>query len=130
MLLYVYRLRQTGQRLDRLALRTRGGLRGEFMLLPKPHEYYGRPVMVARLLIPGTADNLLPHLEHARVLRVRRGLMVAGNEVVARGAKSRGERYRQTWLCTVEPVAPGDWPAPPRDGVANGFHPADDDGGE
>lgn len=129
MLLYVYRLRQSGQRADRLALRTTGGVRGDFVLLPKPHEFYGRQVMLAKLRRPGTDDDLLPHLEHARVVRVRRGLLVAGNEVLARGAKSRGERFRQTWLCTIDPIAPEEWPPPPRDRVAAGFHAADDDAG-
>lgn len=127
MMLYVYRLRQSGERVGRLALVASGGQRGEFVLLPRAYEFYGKRVMVAKLLRPGTSEELLPHLEHARVLRVRRGLMVAGNEVLARGSKSKGERYRQTWLCTIEPVAAADWPAPPRDAVANGFHAADDD---
>ena len=83
--------------------------------------------MLARLLVPGTSTELLPHLEHARVLRVRRGIMVTGNEVLARASKSTGERYRQTWVCTIEPVAPHEWPSPPRDAVADGFHEADDD---
>lgn len=127
MLLYVYRLRQFGERVDRLTLRKRIAPRGEFVFVPWAHEWYGKQVMLAKLLEPGTSRDLLPHLEHARVLRVRRGLMVAGNEVLARGTKSKGERYRQTWVCTVEPIAPGEWPAPPRDEIAAGFHPADDD---
>jgi len=126
-LLFVYRLRETGQRVDRLTLRARGGHQGEFLLLPWSHEWYGRKVMLAKLLVPGTSDELIPHLEHARVIRVRRGLMVTGNEVIARASKSTGERYRQTWLCTIDAVAPQEWPAPPRDSVAAGFHPADDD---
>jgi hypothetical protein len=102
-------------------------MRGEFVYVPWSHEWYGRPLMFAKLLQPGTSNELIPHLEHARVLRVRRGLMVAGNEVLARASKSKGERYRQTWVCTVEPVAPHEWPAPLRDPVADGFHEADDD---
>lgn len=129
MMLYVYRLRQTGQRVDRLALRSNGGLRGDFVLLPRAYESFGRQVMVAKLLLPGSCDEMLPRLEHARVLRVRRGLMVGGNEVLARASKSKGERYRQTWLCTIEAIAPHEWPAPPRDPVAAGFYPADDDAG-
>jgi len=83
--------------------------------------------MLAKLLSPGTSNELIPHLEHARVLRIRRGLMVAGNEVIARASKSKGERYRQTWVCTVEPILPHEWPETPRDAVADGFHEADDD---
>ena len=66
-------------------------------------------------------------MEGARVLRVRRGLMVAGTEVLARASKSKGERFRQTWLCTAEPIAPHEWPAPPRNPCARGFDAADDD---
>lgn len=116
-----------GRRVDRLTLRARGGIRGEFTYLPWSHEWYGKRVMIARLLLPGTSSELVPHLEHARLLRVRRGIIVTGNEVLARAAKSSGERYRQTWVCTVEAIAPHEWPAPPRDAVAGGFHEADDD---
>ncbi len=100
---------------------------GDFVYVPWAHERFGKPVMLAKLVAHGTSNELIPHLEHARVLRVRRGLMVAGNEVIARASKSTGERYRQTWVCTVEPIAPHEWPAPPRDSVAAGFHEADDD---
>lgn len=124
-MLYVYRLRQTGKRVGRLSLPT--GLRGEFVFEAGPHEHWGKVPMYARLYAPGTTKDLLPYLEHARVLRVRRGLLVAGNEVIAFASKSKGQRYRQTWVCTQEPVAASEWPAPPRDTLAHGFDAADDD---
>ena len=127
MILYVYRLRQSGQRVDRLTLRERGGMRGEFVFEPYAHEYWGNKPMLAKLLEPGTSRDLLPYLEYARIVRVRRGLLVTGNEVIARASKSRGERYRQTWVCTSQPVDASEWPAPPRHPVARGFDPADDD---
>lgn len=70
---------------------------------------------------------MLPYLEYARIVRVRRGLLVTGNEVITRASKSKGERYRQTWVCTLQPIAAGEWPAPARNPVARGFDPADDD---
>lgn len=81
--------------------------------------------MYARLYEPGTTKDMLPYLEHARIVRVRMALLVLGLEVIARGVKSKGERYRQTWVCSVSPIAPEDWPAPPQRG--NGFEIADDD---
>lgn len=125
MLLYVYRLRQSGVRVDRTSLRTGNGLRGEFSFEAGPHEYWGKVPMYARLYEPGTTKDLLPHLENARIVRVRKALLVMGQEVVARASKSKGERYRQTWVCTVAQIAPEDWPAPPRRGT--GFDIADDD---
>ena len=127
MILYVYRLRQSGKRVDRLTLRERGGLQGNFVFEPHAHEYWGKRPMLAKLLEPGTSREMLPHLEHARIVRVRRGLLVTGNEVIAWASKSRGERYRQTWVCTQQPIAASEWPAPPRDPVARGFDRADDD---
>jgi hypothetical protein len=50
---------------------------------------------------------------------------LSGTEVIFRASKSKGERYRQTWVCTIDRVAPEDWPAPK--GRGTGFHPADDD---
>ena len=126
-LLFVYRLRLSGQRVDRLTLRAHGGLRGEFVYEAGPHQYWGKVPMYAKLLAPGTTNQLLPHLEDARIARVRRGLLVTGNEVIAFASKSKGQRYRQTWVCTLDRIAPEDWPAPPRNPVARGFDPADDD---
>ena len=124
-ILYVYRLRQYGFRLGRLALSQRPGLRGEFVFQPSAHEYWGRRPMLAKLLELGTAKDLLPHLENARVVRVRRGLLVAGMEVLSMASKSKGERYRQSWVCTQESIRPEEWPAPPR--RSTGFDAADDD---
>ena len=83
--------------------------------------------MYAKLLAPGTSDDLLPHLENARIVRVRQGLLVVGTEVIAWASKSKGTRYRQTWLCTQQKIRAEEWPAPPRDPIAKGFDLADDD---
>jgi hypothetical protein len=111
---------------DRLTLGTRW-LKGEFVFEAGPHEYCGKTAMYAKLLAPDTSNEILPHLEHARIVRVRKGLLVTGNEVIARASKSKGERYKQTWICTQQPIAAHDWPAPPRDPASRGFDPADDD---
>ena len=127
MLLYVYRLRQSGVRVDRLTLQKRPGLQGEFVYEAGPHQFWGKVPMFAKLFAPGTFNELLPHLEHARIARVRRGMLVSGQEVIVWASKSKGERYRQTWVCTQLPIANSDWPAPPRDRMSHGFDPADDD---
>jgi hypothetical protein len=126
-ILHVYRLRQSGNRVDRLTLRHRPGLLGEFVYERGPHEFWGKRPMFAKLLEPGTARELIPHLEQARIVRVRRGLLVVGVEVIVRAAKGKGQHYRQSWVCTSQPIADGDWPPPPRDPIAQGFDPADDD---
>ncbi len=113
---------RTGQ----LALRSQG-LRGEFVYEPYVFEMWGTRPMLAKLLEPGTARDMIPHMEQARIVRVRRALLVAGVEVIARGAKSKGERYKQTWVCSPTPIAPDDWPSPPRSPVTSGFDAADDD---
>jgi hypothetical protein len=125
MLLYVYRLRQSGIRVDRTTLRASGAMRGEFLFEPGAHAYWGKVPMYARLYAPGTTQDLLPYLEHARIVRVRQALLVMGQEVVLRATKDKGQRYRQTWVCSVERIAAEHWPAPPRRGT--GFDPADDD---
>jgi hypothetical protein len=83
--------------------------------------------MYAKLLEVGTRRELLPYLENARIVRVRRGLLVSGTEVVFGATKSKGQRYKQTWICVADPIADGEWPAPPWIGRPTGFDPADDD---
>lgn len=98
----------------------RGDLRVEF------HEsgWGGRPLFIARLLKPGSNEELLPQMVGARVLRVREAMLIAGMEQISRGRKSV-ERYRQTWVCAPHAIAPGRWPAVP--GGCAGFDPAEDD---
>lgn len=91
------------------------------------HEYWGKRPIYAKLLEPGTSNELIPYLEAARIVRVRRGLLVTGVEVHFRASKSKGERHRQTWICTLEPISDSEWPEPPRDPMNRGFDPADDD---
>jgi hypothetical protein len=126
-LLYVYRLRQSGARMGRLALASQPPAYGDFLFTPWPHEWYGRQLMLAKVTERGTSRELLPHLEHARVVRVRTGLLVAGNEVIAWASKSKGQRYPQTWLCSPNLIAPDSWPPPPRSIGRLGFDIADDD---
>ena len=125
-LLYVYRLRSFGARNGLLSLRHQG-LRGEFVFEPYVFELWGKRPMIGKLTEPNTTRDMIPHLENARIVRVRRGLLVMGTEVIARASKSKGERYPQTWVCTQQPIADADWPVPPRDPAKRGFDPADDD---
>lgn len=81
-----------GERLTRASLPV--ALRGEFLFEVGPHEYWGKKPYYAKLVAPGTSNELLPHLESARIVRVRRALLVKGQEVLAYASKSKGERYR------------------------------------
>jgi hypothetical protein len=124
-LLYVYRLRRLGQRQSRREMASEG-LRGELRLERHEVGWRGRAMLIAYLFDPGTTIDVLPRLEGAHLVRVREGLTLAGREAVPRGRKSV-EHYRQTWVCTAEPVHPDRWPEMPRTRVATGFDRADDD---
>ena len=100
-------------------------MKGEFVFEPYVFEMWGKRLMIAKLMEPGTTNELLPHLENARIARVRRALLVNGVEVIARASKSKGERFNQTWICSAEPIAHEEWPALPRRGT--GFDISDDD---
>lgn len=122
----MYRLREFGRRLDRLALHARPAIYGDFVYEPWAHEVWGKRLMLAKLLDPMKGSDLIPHMENARVVRVRRGLLVIGVEVVARASKSKGERFRQSWLCAPARIQPDQWLSPPRSVTAKGFDAADD----
>lgn len=100
----------------------RGDLRVEFY----ESGWGGRPVFIARLLKPGSDEDLLPQMVGARVLRVREAMLIAGMEQISRGRKSV-ERYRQTWACSPHVIAPGRWPGVPSSLGCVGFDPAEDD---
>lgn len=128
MLLYVYRLRRRGERQSRADMAMEG-LRGDLILEPCQAGWRGRPLLLAYLFdAAGAGTELLPRLEGARVARVREALTIVGTEAVPRGRKNV-ERYRQTWVCTAEPVRAERWPARPRAAspCIGAFDPADDD---
>jgi hypothetical protein len=127
-LLYVYRLRRRGERQTRADMAMEG-LRGDLILEPYQAGWRGRPMLLAYLFEAGGAHaELLPRLEGARVARVREALTIVGMEAVPRGRKNV-ERYRQTWVCTADPVAADRWPDRPRvtSSCITSFDPADDD---
>lgn len=68
---------------------------------PMAHEYWGKRPMMAKLLEPRTSRDLFPHLQDARIVRVRRALLVVGTEIIAWASKSKGTRYRQTWVSVL-----------------------------
>lgn len=127
MLLYVYRLRRRGERQSRADMAMEG-LRGDLILEPYQTGWRGRPMLLAYLFEAGeTGAELLPRLEGARVARIREALTIVGTEAVPRGRKNV-ERYRQTWVCTPEPVPVERWPSRPRKpSCLASFDPADDD---
>lgn len=104
------------------------GMRGDLRLDLYESGWGGRPSFIARLLKPGSStEELLPQMVGARVLRVREAMLIAGMEQIPRGRKSV-ERYRQTWVCSPNIIAPDRWPGvPARPGHYTGFDPAEDD---
>jgi hypothetical protein len=114
-----------GQRQSRAEMANEG-LRGDLLLERYVTGWGGRPRLLAYLVEPGTTQDMLPRLESARVARVREALTIVGTEAVPRGRKSV-ERHAQTWVCAVEPIAHERWPERPRERLASGFDPVDDD---
>jgi hypothetical protein len=104
------------------------GIPGDLVMLPFEQGWRGRPIYMARLIKPGTGEEILPSLLEARVIGVRRSLLVSGVEQIAQGRKNV-ERYPQTWLCSSERIPEIRWAAMPRlrSKSPTGFDPADDD---
>lgn len=127
MFFYVYRLRSMGMRQTKADM-AREGMAGEVVLLPYEHGWRGRPVNIARLYKPGTQQDLVPQLVGARVVGVRRSMLISGEEEIAVGRKG-ADRFAQTWLCSPTPIDPRRWAnfgkASPRS--ATGFDAGDDD---
>lgn len=126
-LLYVYRLRRRGERQSRLEMASEG-LLGDLSLEPYEVGWRGRRLLLAYLFEPKTRTELLPRLEAAKVVRVREALTIIGIEAVPRGRKNV-EHYRQTWVCSAQPISCDRWPDRPRTQRSSltGFDPADDD---
>lgn len=107
----------------------REGLLGELVMGPYETGWHGRPVQLVQLLKPGTREELLASMIEARVIGIRRSLLISGLEQVTSGRKTV-ERYRQTWLCAHERISPLEWAAgPPPSGPrsSTGFDREDDD---
>ena len=103
----VYRLRERGIRLSKPLPPVYGELR------IRPHRIGTRDphAVLAELLLDADAPAL-PPLHQALVRKLTRGgIVIMGVEMISRqSAKSRVERYLQTWWCMVlpEPVAHND----------------------
>jgi hypothetical protein len=104
------------------------GLPGDFVMMPFETGWRGKPVFMARLTKPGTGEELLPSLGDARVIGVRRPLLIAGIEQVPQGRKNV-ERYSQTWLCSPARIPEIQWAAMPKRARRSltGFDLEDDD---
>lgn len=127
-LFWVYPLRWRGERRRRADLaRDRSGLVGELVMEPHGVGWSGRTMQLARLLRPGTNEELLPSMVECRVLGIRRTIVISGYEQVMTGRKSV-DRYAQTWLCANAPIPPIEWAVHPGPRPSpTGFHPSDDD---
>lgn len=111
MLFWGYPLRWRGQRRGRSELaRDGGGLLGDLVLEPHEVGWRGRPMQLARLLKPGTAEEMLPSMAECRVVGIRRTLLICGFEQVMSGRTSV-DWYQQTWICANAPIAPVEWAA-------------------
>lgn len=82
-------------------------------------------------LLYGAKDELLTlPLQYAQILRIDTVIHIAGIEYYSRSAKGRPEKWKQSWLCAIDPVDA--LPLLRRvviDSVT-GFSPEDDDFGE
>lgn len=125
-LVYVYRLRRCGERQTRVEMACEG-VYGDLLLDRYEAGGHGRMTLMAYLFEPGTRRDILPRIEFARVLRVRKAITIMGIEAVPRGRKNV-QRYRQTWVCATEPIAAASWPERPGARAATGFDAIDDDG--
>jgi hypothetical protein len=126
MLLYVYRLRYLGERLQPEHV-MRDGIRGDVRIDGYAQGWTGRRGMVAHVLGEGTRE-LVPSMRDVQ-MRIRTALVVKGVEQVPRGRKEV-DLFPQTWVCSLEPIPLERWPrlAPKKSRPSStGFDAADDD---
>jgi hypothetical protein len=95
----VYRTRQMGRPIAPQAVLARPE-RGLVHFAQGPRDLYGRGVMLARLLdLVDRKTELVPSIEHARIERIHEYVHIRGIEHFRKSAKSRVERWDQTWIC-------------------------------
>jgi len=98
-LLFLHTLRKRGERLSRRAVLDQLASYGRLHVRQAPHEHFGARALLANL-VDGNGHDLLQPLVHARVVKINLGIHLTGLEMHARGgAKSRVERWSQSWLC-------------------------------
>lgn len=103
MLCHVVQLRKNGNWLPRSRVAGQPGFVGYLDYRRADPAYWGRTMQARLLNIKSLeADVLLP-LQYARILAIKEGgIMIAGYEITARGAKSKSIKTIQTWWCVVE----------------------------
>lgn len=103
MLLYVYRMRTGGNRLEGNDEALRRPVRGWLELRPSPRDDYG-PRLEAHLREGEGGSALLRPLYWARVRRVSGVMHLAGKEECGRTAtKAKSDLQPQSWLCAINP---------------------------
>jgi len=102
----VYRLYSNGTKLSE-AVRGRSPVVGRLVYAPRlKHDQIRLTVFTAQLLALDNERCVIPVLDSAIVMRINeRGLLLSGQEVIARGnsRNSRTDYYRQAWV--VKPLA-------------------------
>lgn len=98
----VYRLYSNGVKLSE-DTRQRAPREGRLIYIPRiRHEEIRQTVFTAQLVELNSDKLIIPPIDSAVILRINdRGLLVAGQEVIARGGgrNARGDYYRQEWVC-------------------------------
>ena len=98
----VYRLYSNGVKLSD-AVRQRAAKEGRLLYACRiRHEQIRLSVFTAQLVELNSDQLVIPPIDSAVILRVSdRGLLVAGQEVIARGSgrNAHCDYYRQEWVC-------------------------------
>lgn len=98
----VYRLYSNGVKLSEQARQTQPKIGRLLFAARIRHKQIRLTVFTAQLLELKSEDMVLPPIDSAVILRINdRGLLVAGQEVVARRSsnKSKCDYYPQEWVC-------------------------------
>ena len=98
----IYRLYSNGVKLPE-TVRDRAPKIGRLLYRARiPHEQIRLTVFTAQLVDLKSDQLVIPPLDSAIVVRIsERGLLLCGQEVIARGGgrNSRTDYYRQEWVC-------------------------------
>jgi hypothetical protein len=105
-LLFVYRLRHKGEKLDRERVRASRPDYGNVVVENRFYEPRSRyPRQWARCLGTEGGAYVVPVMDDVRVRVTATGMLIRGTECIPRGDsyKAKSDDYPQTWYCVVEP---------------------------
>ncbi len=127
MLLHVFRMRSSGHRLPSSDPGLRRGVAGMLTYKQSPLDDHG-PRWEAHLINPESGKALLLPLYWARLKRIEGGIIhLAGIEEGGRqNTKAKPMRYKQSWLCALNPADALPLLAKVHVTSVSGFDPEDD----